>query len=88
MLGWLDLAIAVFRLVNWVINYFHDRGLIDEGRRQVLSELAAEIQSKVALRDKIREQVDAMDEQQVDQELRDLERPAGGGNKPGQVRPG
>jgi hypothetical protein len=81
MLGWLDLAIAVFKLVNLVINYFHDRGLIDEGRRQVLAEIASSVSKKVALRDKIREQVDAMDEKKVDQELRDLEPHAGGQRK-------
>ena len=81
MLVYLDLAIAVLKLVNSIINYFHDRGLIDEGRRQVIAENAASISKKVALRDKIKDEVDAMDEKQVDQELRDLEPPAGGGAK-------
>jgi hypothetical protein len=78
MLVYLDLAIAVLKLVNSIINYFHDRGLIDEGRRQVIAENAAAISKKVAVRDKIKDEVDAMDEKQVDQELRDLEPPAGG----------
>lgn len=81
-LTWLDLAIAVLKLVVGVINYFHDRGLIDQGRAQVIAENAAAILGKVAIRDKIKEEVDAMDEQQVDQELRNLERPAGGKPKP------
>lgn len=79
MLTWLDLAIAVLKLVNSVINYFHDRGLIDEGRAQVIAENAAAISAKVAVRDKIRDQVDGMDEKTVDQELHDLEPPAAGG---------
>lgn len=81
MLIYLDAAIAVLKLINSIINYFHDRGLIDEGRQQVLAEIAASISAKVAVRDKIREQVDAMDEKQVDQELRDLEPRDGGQRK-------
>jgi hypothetical protein len=81
MLGWLDLAIAVLKLLNWIFSYFHDRGLIDEGRRQVIAENLEAISKKVAVRDKIREQVDAMDDKQVDQALRDLEPPAGGERK-------
>ena len=78
MLVYLDLAIAVLKLVNNIINYFHDRGLIDEGRRQVIAENAASIAKKVALRDKIRDEVDAMDETQVDKELGDLVDPPAG----------
>jgi hypothetical protein len=81
MLAYLDLAIAVLKVINSIINYFHDRGLIDEGRRQVIAENAASIAKKVAVRDKIQEQVDAMDDKQVDQELRDLEPPADGRRK-------
>ena len=78
MLVYLDLAIAVLKLVNSIINYFHDRGLIDEGRRQVIAENAASIAKKVAIRDKIKDEVDAMDETQVDKELGDLVDPPAG----------
>jgi len=78
MLVYLDLAIAVLKLVNTIINYFHDRGLIDEGRRQVIAENAASIAKKVAIRDKIKDEVDAMDETQVDKELGDLVDPPAG----------
>jgi len=79
MLVYLDLAIAVLKLVNNIINYFHDRGLIDEGRRQVIAENAASIAKKVAIRDKIKDEVDAMDEKQVDAELGNLVDPSAGG---------
>lgn len=79
MLTWLDLAIAVLKLVTLVINYFHDRGLIDEGRAQVIAENAAAISAKVAVRDKIKDEVDAMDEKKVDQELGGLVDPPAGG---------
>lgn len=78
MLAYLDLAIAVLKLVNSIINYFHDRGLIDEGRRQVIAENAASIARKVAVRDKIKDEVNAMDEKQVDQELGGLVDPPAG----------
>jgi hypothetical protein len=81
MLVYLDLAIALLKLVNSVINYFHDRGLIDEGRRQVLSEIAASIATKVALRDKIKDEVNAMSEDEVDKGLADLVDPPGGSGK-------
>lgn len=86
MFAWLDFAIALLKLVNFIINWAHDRGMIDEGRRQVIAENAAAIQSKVKIRDEIREKVDAMPEEQVDQGLRDLVPPAAGSTKP--VHPG
>ena len=79
MLTWLDLAIAALKVINSIFSYFHDRGLIDEGRAQVIAENAAAISAKVAVRDKIKDQVDGMDEKTVDQELRDLEPPGTGG---------
>jgi hypothetical protein len=81
MLAYLDLAIAVLKLVNSIINYFHDRGLIDEGRAQVIAENAAAIAKKVAVRDKIKDEVDAMSEDEVDKGLADLVDPPAGRGK-------
>jgi hypothetical protein len=81
MLAYLDLAIAVLKLVNSIINYFHDRGLIDQGRAQVIAENAAAIAKKVAVRDKIKDEVNAMSEDQVDKDLAALVDPPGGGGK-------
>lgn len=79
MLVWLDFAIALLKMINGIINWAHDRGMIDEGRAQVIAEITANIAAKTQTRDKIREKVDAMDEKQVDEELAKLVRPAAGG---------
>lgn len=79
--SWLSFAIALLKLVNSIISYFHDRGLIDEGRRQVIAENALNIATKVKSRDEIRKQVDAMSEEEVDRGLADLVDPPAGGRK-------
>lgn len=81
-LTWLDLAIAFLKLINSVIGYFHDRGLIDEGRAQVIAEITTAMAKKVALRDKIKDEVNAMSEDEVDKGLADLVDPPSGGGKP------
>jgi hypothetical protein len=81
MLTYLDLAIALLKLVNSIISYFRDRGLIDQGRAQVIAETAAAISKKVAARDKIKDEVNAMSEDQVDKGLADLVDPPAGGGK-------
>lgn len=82
MLSWLSFAVALLKLVNAIIGWAHDRGMIDEGRRQVIAEITANIAAKVKVRDEIREQVDAMSESEVDKELSDLVRPASDKSKP------
>lgn len=77
---WVQLAILALQLINKLVNWLHDRKMIDEGRRQVIAELAANIGEKVKVRDEIRKQVDAMSEEEVDRDLADLvDRPPGGG---------
>jgi hypothetical protein len=80
--GWLELAVWALKLANAIINWAHDNGMIDEGRRQVIAEYAVKIAAKVETRDKIRERVDAMDEAEVDKELSGLVDPPVGGAKP------
>ena len=80
--SWIEFAILALKVINAIINWAHDRGMIDEGRRQVIAEYAMKIATKVETRDKIRERVDAMDEAEVDKELGDLEPPGSGGSKP------
>jgi hypothetical protein len=80
--SWIEFAVVALKVINAIINWAHDRGMIDEGRRQVIAEYAMKIATKVETRDKIRERVDAMDEAEVDKELGDLEPPGSGGSKP------
>jgi hypothetical protein len=81
MLSWVELAIILLKVVNGIINWAHDRGMIDEGRRQVIAERAANILAKTKIRDEIREKVDAMSEAEVDEGLADLVRPPVAGAK-------
>jgi hypothetical protein len=80
--SWVELAILLLQLANKLVNWLHDRGMIDEGRRQVIAENAAAIAVKVGAKEKLREQINAMSEAEVDQELLDLVRPRDGGAKP------
>jgi hypothetical protein len=80
--SWIEFAVQALKVLNALINWAHDRGMIDEGRRQVIAEYAMKIAAKVETRDKLRERIDAMSEPEVDQELRDLVRPPSGAPKP------
>jgi hypothetical protein len=81
--SWVEFAIIALKVINAIINWAHDRGMIDEGRRQILAELALKLAVKVETRDKIRERVDAMDEAEVDKELGGLvDPPAAGAAQP------
>jgi len=79
MFDWLTLAIALLKLVNAIINWAHDNGMINEGRRQVIAEMAANIAAKTKIRDQIKDEVDGMSEDQVDSELGGLVDPPGSG---------
>lgn len=86
MFDWINLAIILLKVVNAIINWAHDRGMISEGRRQVIAEHAVAIATKVQTRDQIREKIDAMSDDQVNKALHDLvtaDRPA---TKPVQPR--
>lgn len=72
MFDWITLAILLLKVVNAIINWAHDRGMISEGRRQVIAENAVAIATKVQTHDQIREKIDAMSDDEVDQSLRDL----------------
>ncbi len=73
MFSWVEFAILVLRLVNKLVNWMHDRGMIDEGRRQVIAEVSLEIAKKATSKKHIQEKVDAMSEDEVDADLRGLE---------------
>ena len=78
MFSWLEFAITLMKLVNNILNWVHDEGLIDSGRRQVLAAQALAIAKKVQTKNELLERINAMDDAEVDKELRDLEPPATG----------
>lgn len=73
MFSWIELAITLLKVVNAIINWAHDRRMIDEGRRQAILEASTAIGLKVATRKQIMEHIDGLTDAQVDDELRDLE---------------
>ena len=86
MFDWVKLALLVMQLVEKIFDYYHDKGLIDQGRREEIAAVAQQIAVKTGVRKVIMEKVDAMSEEQVDAELTKLVRPATGSAKP--VHPG
>jgi hypothetical protein len=73
MFSWIEFAILALRLIMKLVNWMHDRGMIDEGRRQVIAEVALGIAQKTATKEAIQEKVNAMSSDEVDAGLRDLE---------------
>jgi hypothetical protein len=73
MFSWVEFAILALRLIMKLVNWMHDRGMIDEGRRQVIAEVALGIAQKTATKEAIQEKVNAMSSDEVDAGLRDLE---------------
>lgn len=76
MFGWIELALVIMRVVEKIINYAHDNGLIDQGRREEIAATAKRIADKMAIKQEIKEKIDAMPIEQVDKELVNLEPPA------------
>ncbi len=73
MFSWIEFAILVLRLINKLVNWMHDRGMIDEGRRQVIAEVSLEIAKKATSKKHIQEKVDAMSDEELDDYLRGFE---------------
>lgn len=70
---WIQLAILLLKVVNSIISWAHDRRLIDQGYQQAIAEQLAAIAVKTQLKDKIRSEIDALSEKDIDDELRKLE---------------
>ena len=73
MISWLSFGIALLKIGNAILGWFIRQQAVDEGRRQVILEVAMAIAAKVATRKQIQEHIDGLNDAQVDDELRDLE---------------
>ena len=73
MLSWVNLAVALLKFVNFVMNWAHERELISEGQRIEAARTALAIAAKVRTRDEILEMVNALSDADVDAQLRGLE---------------
>lgn len=85
-MDWIKLALLVLQLVDKIVDWQHDQGLISEGRRMELQAQLQRMSAKLAVKKQVDDEVDSMSEEQVDAELRDLGRVGGSGpGTPGKV---
>lgn len=73
MISWLSFGVALLKVASSILLYFQRKGLIDEGRRQVILENAMALAAQVATKKQLQEHVDGLSDDQVADELRDLE---------------
>ncbi len=73
MISWIEIALAVLKLINSLVTWAKERELISEGQRQELAQEAIAIAAKVHTRDQILEKVNALSDADVDSQLRGLE---------------
>lgn len=69
----LGLALAILRFVNLLMGYIDREQAKQDGRNEVIAEMALGIAQRVATKKAIQERVDAMSDAEVDAGLRGLE---------------
>jgi hypothetical protein len=69
----LGLALAVLKFVNFLMGMINREQAKQDGRNEVIAEIAFRIAQRVASKKAIQEKVDAMSDEEVDAGLRDLE---------------
>lgn len=70
---YIGLALAILKLVNFIMGYVDREQAKQDGRNEVIAEMALGIAQRVATKKAIQEKVDAMSDAEVDAGLRDLE---------------
>ena len=76
MLTWLQLAIALLKVGNSIILFFQQRQLIAAGYDQAIAEQGQKTLAMTQRGKALLEKINALDEKDVDAELRGLEPPA------------
>ena len=69
----LGLALAVLKFVNFLMGMINREQAKQDGRNEVIAEMALAIAQRVASKKAIQEKVDAMSDEEVDAGLRGLE---------------
>lgn len=69
----IGLALAILRFVNLLMGYIDREQAKQDGRNEVIAEMALGIAKSVATKKAIQERVDAMSDAEVDTGLRGLE---------------
>lgn len=71
----IELILGILKFANFLMGMIDREAMKKAGRDEVLAQIAQEIAVKSGVRKVILEKVDAMSEDEVDAELRDLEPP-------------
>lgn len=74
MFTWLQLALALLKLVNGIVGWYKQEQLIEAGVDKEIARTSASIFTKTATAKQIMEEVSGLSEDEVDVALRRLER--------------
>ena len=72
-MSWISLALALLKFVNSIMNWAHERKLIEQGYDKAIAEVTQSILVKTTAGKAIMEKVNAMSDEEVDAGLRGLE---------------
>lgn len=73
MFAWAKVILLFLQLVDKIYDFAVKQGYVQQGRDEVIAEVALRIAERSARRKYIQEKVDAMSDDEVDAGLRDLE---------------
>lgn len=73
MITWAEIILALLKLVNLIMGAVDREKWIAAGRDAEIAKASASILAKTNYAKQIREKIDAMDDQAIDDALRDLE---------------
>ena len=71
-MDFLGLALAVLKLVNFIMGFVNREQLMEAGRQEEIAKISAEIMRKTAAGKAMWEKVNALSEADVDKQLGDL----------------
>jgi hypothetical protein len=72
-MDYIALALAVFKLLNWITGKIDREQLKNDIRRELLAEEAETLRTRMGFAKDVRDKISKMDSQAVDAGLRDLE---------------
>lgn len=73
MFDWIKLILLILGIVDKLITYARDQGLINQGRDEEIARQTAAILAKTEYAKNVREKIATMDDAAVNAALRDLE---------------
>ena len=82
MFTWAEIALLVLKIVNMIMEQVTYNTAFQAGTNAEIAKISAAILAKTQAGKKIMERINALDETEVDKELRDLESGSPGGVQP------